>query len=431
MPNVAGFLPSTSGFHFSNAFQQVPDIKIDILGNQIGIGNASNGLCGGMVFAVRDYFEAGIPIPSDTIPPLTGPLFDYIVKRLLDSFNLPKGPIIYMSLMNPALPDHETWATTAGFATHGRAWMMINSEWPKIKADIDSGHLSPMALIEVKTLDPTQMGHNHQVLAYGYDLNGSDLTIHLYDPNSPNSDGVTLTLNISDPQHTTDVTFSSGSSVWCFFHPDYQFSTPLSSSVLIPQWLQIGEANYVVGMAAINNKLFAATGDNRLWARDPVLSNPHWQQIGEANNVAAMAAINNKLFAATHDNWLWARDPVLGAANWVQIGEANNVVGMAAIDNNLFAATSDNVLWVRPPVVTTNTHWTPIGHANRVVAMTATSTKLIAATSDNILWARDPVLSDVNWQQIGTADDIVGMAEVSPNLFAATRENVLWARALA
>jgi hypothetical protein len=35
-------------------------------------------------------------------------------------------------------------------------------------------------------------------------------------------------------------------------------------------WDHIGHANNVVGMAAINNKLFAATSDNRLWWRDPV-----------------------------------------------------------------------------------------------------------------------------------------------------------------
>jgi hypothetical protein len=45
--------------------------------------------------------------------------------RLLDSFNLPYGPGIYLSLMNPALPDHETWIEPLG---HGRAWRMINEE---------------------------------------------------------------------------------------------------------------------------------------------------------------------------------------------------------------------------------------------------------------------------------------------------------------
>src|SRR5450756_534411 len=60
---VSGFLPSTSGFHFPNRFPHVPDLKINVLGQQIAIGDAANGLCGGMVFTARDYFEAGISIP--------------------------------------------------------------------------------------------------------------------------------------------------------------------------------------------------------------------------------------------------------------------------------------------------------------------------------------------------------------------------------
>lgn len=39
---------------------------------------------------------------------------------------------------------------------------MINEQWPKIKADIDRGQLSPIALVELKSLDPTQLGMNHQ-----------------------------------------------------------------------------------------------------------------------------------------------------------------------------------------------------------------------------------------------------------------------------
>ncbi len=64
----------------------------------------------------------------------------------------------------------------------GRAWVMINSEWPKIKGDIDSGFLSPLALVTIKTFDPTQLGENHQVFVWGYDLKGSLLTLYVYDP---------------------------------------------------------------------------------------------------------------------------------------------------------------------------------------------------------------------------------------------------------
>lgn len=58
----------------------------------VPIGDASNGLCGGMAFAVRDYFEAGKPPPDDAEPPSEGGLFDHIVDRLFDSFDLPLGP---------------------------------------------------------------------------------------------------------------------------------------------------------------------------------------------------------------------------------------------------------------------------------------------------------------------------------------------------
>jgi len=240
---VRGFLPSTSGFHFSNStFPSVPDLRINILGQEIAIGDASKGLCGGMVFAARDYFEAGMAIPPDTTNPSSGVLFDFIVRRLFDSFNLllppppppvppfifftptppfGPGPLTYMWLMDPALPDHETVASNTNFAPHGRAWVMINDEWPKVQADINSGHVSPVALVEVKSLDPTQMGHNHQVLAYGYDLDGGDLAIRIYDPNYPDDDTLVLSLSIADPQHTTPVVHSAGDTVWCFFRPVY------------------------------------------------------------------------------------------------------------------------------------------------------------------------------------------------------------------
>ena len=241
---VPGFAPSTSGFHFANSFASVPLFTISVLGQNIPIGDASNGMCGGMVYAVRDFFQSGVPMWPDTTPPSSGTLFDYIARRLMDSFDLAlppppppppfltptppfgPGPATYMWLMDPALPDHETVASDAGLAPRGRAWVMIMEEWPKIQADIDNGVLSPLGLIEIKTTDPTMMGKNHQVLAYGYRLNGTDLTIQLYDPNYPNDDTVTMSLSTADPQHTTAVTRSTGETTWCFFRSFYAFVSP-------------------------------------------------------------------------------------------------------------------------------------------------------------------------------------------------------------
>src|SRR2546425_2646300 len=222
---VPGFLPSIQGFHFSNsAWPRVPDWTID-LGNGITlpIGDASNGMCGGMTYAVRDLFEANRPAPSDRSAPSFGPVFDFIASRLMDSFNVPGGPALYLLLMSPAFPDHDTWIE------HGRAWRMINVSWPTIKAEIDAGTLSPISLVETKSLNPADLKENHQVLAYGYDLNGTDLSIRVYDPNHPDDDTITLALSIADPLHTTVVTYSDGSTVWCFFRSDYSFRDPITA----------------------------------------------------------------------------------------------------------------------------------------------------------------------------------------------------------
>ena len=57
----------------------------------LAIGDASNGLCGGMVYTVRDMFlTPDLPPVEATTPPAEGtPLFKYIVDRLLASFDLP------------------------------------------------------------------------------------------------------------------------------------------------------------------------------------------------------------------------------------------------------------------------------------------------------------------------------------------------------
>jgi hypothetical protein len=224
---VPGFRPSTSGFRFSNSFPNMPYFTINAGAVNVPIGDASNGMCGGMVYAVRDYFEAGyLAPPPNATPPASGPLFDYLSRRLFDSFSLPAGPGKYLHLMNPALPDHETDFSRLGLAPHGRAWVMIVEEWPRIKADLDQGRLSPLALIRIKDVNAFNMGKNHQVMAYGYSLNGNDLVIDVYDPNYPGNDYITISLNIGDPQHTTPVSYSTGEEMYCFFRTDYTYAAP-------------------------------------------------------------------------------------------------------------------------------------------------------------------------------------------------------------
>jgi hypothetical protein len=216
---VSDFRPSTSGFHFPNQFPSEPAGEVPLPdGRVLSLGNAANGLCGGTVFSVRDYFEAGRQPPSDVSPPAEGsPLFEYLVGRLLASFNLPLGVLRYIELMNPLLPDTDTPESRL-LPVSSRAQVMLRREWPLVKQDLDAGHPSALGLIKVKSSDVNNVGQNHQVLAYAYSLDASQLVLHVYDPNYPDNDAVQLSL---DPVGGSPVTYSPTETVYCFFHTTY------------------------------------------------------------------------------------------------------------------------------------------------------------------------------------------------------------------
>jgi hypothetical protein len=226
---VPGFQASVDGLHFTNSWPSEPDIIVDVgpLG-KVPIGDASNGLCGGMVYTVMDVFIAGLPpIPDTTNPAQGSPLFDYLVSRLFASFDIPAGVLKYYEWMNT--PDHDSrvWF----LKRRGIAWLTITEEWPRIKADIDSGMLSPLGLVTVHTSDAMMMGHNHQVLAYAYEVDGANrLTLRVYDPNTapPEADDVRLSLDLSNPAQATPITHNVGinGSIRGFFRTAYTFSNP-------------------------------------------------------------------------------------------------------------------------------------------------------------------------------------------------------------
>ncbi len=227
-----GFLASINGFHFINNFVAVPPFKLI---GELRYGDASKGMCGGMVYAALDYFIGGLSIPS--IPdqdrsrfgsPLQGPIFNYLGRRLFDSFDLPTGVLNFIELMQKNFPDAQARSGALGLAPRSRAWRMIRQEWPAIKRKLDVGQPCPLGLVCVETDDITQLGKNHQVLACGYDQIGNDLTIFIYDPNCPDRDDVTLKLNIADPEHKTSVAYTGGENVFCFFQTEYRFSLPPS-----------------------------------------------------------------------------------------------------------------------------------------------------------------------------------------------------------
>jgi hypothetical protein len=199
-----GFRPSVNGFRFCNAFPREPVLTLRRIGlPRVGLGNAAGGLCGGMVFAALDYFDAGRPVPTGAEPPSSGSaLFRFVVRRLLASFRLPWGVLRYQRFM--ARPDGDV--RRLGLTRRGLSWLTITSYWPQIRAELDAGRPVPLGLVAARGLNPLELGRNHVVLGYDYTLTGDDLVVRVYDPNSGPDDGIQLALGIAHPEQPSPIT---------------------------------------------------------------------------------------------------------------------------------------------------------------------------------------------------------------------------------
>lgn len=227
---VDGFAPSTHGFAFPNEFPDDVALKtIDLGVTKLPIGEASNGLCGGMAFGARDFFEGGVAIPPDTDPPVGegNVFFEYLVQRLIDTFDLPHLPATLLTIMNPAYPDHDG-GLLGHFGADGRARLMGRSEFAKIREAIDAGKLCPLCIVKATSVNPAELGQNHQVLVYGYQVDGTELTLWIYDPNNPGHDDAGLVLDIGNTSRTIDVGVSLAdlAPIYCYVVTNYQPASP-------------------------------------------------------------------------------------------------------------------------------------------------------------------------------------------------------------
>src|SRR5205085_1902804 len=109
---ISQFLPSTSGFHFSNSAWKELNVKLPVVElppplDGATITDSSQGMCGGMIFAARDYYEAGLVPPSNTQPPTNqnDSLFQYLRDRLLASWDALRTGHNYLVYMDPLYPD--------------------------------------------------------------------------------------------------------------------------------------------------------------------------------------------------------------------------------------------------------------------------------------------------------------------------------------
>lgn len=188
---VAGFAPSVHGLHFANRWEPGPTIRLGVLDPRLlGIGDAKAGLCGGMAWFVRERFEHGLPIPADTVAPANGsPLFRAIVRRQILSLDWMRVPFRF-------------WRA-ASMVPDALARRSLGSEVLRVRATIDAGRLVLVGLIRHHGWNPMELDRDHQVLAYGYSVDGPGTTLRVYDPNWPDRDDVTVTMSPAGMHQST------------------------------------------------------------------------------------------------------------------------------------------------------------------------------------------------------------------------------------
>jgi hypothetical protein len=213
---VPGFLPSRHGFTFANRWPAAPARVFRLGLVQVGIGDASRGLCGGMAFVTRDRFElGGLALVGAGQPEPGSPLFEEIVDRQLDSF----GPLWTVPL--------RFWLAALG-GQGGRDRATVRSAWPAIRDDIDGGVLSMVGLVRSATANPLDPNLGHQVIGYRYDEAPSSVTIGVYDPNHPGDDTVTVGFDVG-PSGELSLRQSTGEPLLGLLHLPWREARPPSS----------------------------------------------------------------------------------------------------------------------------------------------------------------------------------------------------------
>jgi hypothetical protein len=231
MPNPQQFLPSQQGFPFTNSWPSQPAVVVPTPFGKINIGNAAAGLCGGMVFAALDYWQAG-QLPPARQPTPADPLYGYLVRRLIDSWHIPAGVARYYQWMN--LPDGDSGLDLGGWhigTVRGLASRTISGQWPQIAAGLDRGIPVPLGLVTVASANPADLRLNHQAVACGSQESGGQVTVQVYDPNSGQRDDVFIRFDPGDPAKPTAFghNLAIGHPVRGFFRIAYAPATPPAS----------------------------------------------------------------------------------------------------------------------------------------------------------------------------------------------------------
>ncbi len=218
-PVHAPFSASVNGFAFANSWPHIPPLRFRIGGPvpvELAVGDAANGLCGGMALAALDLYLAGIEPERVEQQPLQGtPRFRYLVERQLASFELGLGPARFYLLAAP-------WRSA-----ESRAAEVLRRELPRVRRELAAGRPVVLGLVHSVSANPAELIRNHQVIACGIEAEPSPgaTRIRIYDPNRPGDD--TVRLVVRGGAGPLDIAYSPGPPVVAFFRQGYRPHDPL------------------------------------------------------------------------------------------------------------------------------------------------------------------------------------------------------------
>ena len=210
------FDPVKNGFQFKN------DFKNSFIGPPINY--TTSGLCGGMSYAVLDYFNAGRQVPGQKFRPAN---------------NTTLQQYLYGRQVTTLLPNLDKWAETTVNPFGQRTLEFFNwglsGRLTELKSFIDRGVPVPLGLKGAGG----GIDHDHQVLAIGYDPGRyqgdlgnykTDLKIFIVDPNWP---GETVTL-IPNPAKMEYYEVEHPTNHWTTYFVDGKYTPQTPPAIVDP-----------------------------------------------------------------------------------------------------------------------------------------------------------------------------------------------------
>lgn len=169
---TTSFRPSSDGHAFRNPVRDPRDPLLR---------QVTTEQCGGMAFTALDGFNTGKGPSVGTPQELS------VQTRSFESVVGNGARFALWSMW----PDRANNALESGVVTLTR-----EEELPRLARDLERGPV-PLGLVRARSL--SDIGRNHQVVAYKMVRSKHRLIIGIYDPTQPGADDITLEIDLDDP----------------------------------------------------------------------------------------------------------------------------------------------------------------------------------------------------------------------------------------